>query len=358
MKLDLSIEGLKGLSALWIACILHYILLCGPIVFEEVDSYICIITISLPQVFFVVSGFLTSFSIKKKRSIAQYMIPKIIKLYPQVILSVFIIYFIEKGWKNIYGEFILYGKEKNYNILSLILNCLGFQSGWIGDKDAVAVNGPTWFLSILFICYILHYFINKIDNTRVRIMLYFVLYFGGIIIMLFPANKMLLFVDSGQGYCGYYGGVLLGVLIGKKEDLQRKPYKGVIFVFYMIVQLLIMNWLNASMYALASCVAWFLVVFCTIYGNVINWLLSRKAFVFLGEISMSIFIWNMPTYIVIEIARRQLGFDYNSIFVWLCVVIVDVVVAYVLHRIFSQYVTKPLLRLYSKKINKTLYKQS
>lgn len=58
------------------------------------------------------------------------------------------------------------------SLVAFVLNILGLQCGWVSNHDSLSVNGPTWFISIIMICYIIFFIIlrsckmrNEIENV-------------------------------------------------------------------------------------------------------------------------------------------------------------------------------------------------
>ena len=63
----------------------------------------------------------------------------------------------------IYGVYVLHpdGAEVRNSMWALFVSVLGLQSGWFSDNDTLAVNGPSWFVSIFFICYVIYYLLTR-----------------------------------------------------------------------------------------------------------------------------------------------------------------------------------------------------
>lgn len=343
MKKSVSINGMRGITAFLIACVLHYFLVCGnPGFSNQFAGAVSYILVKASQVFFVLSGYLIAQSYElqgeARKTFVDFFKKKIIKIYPMMITSVLYIYAIQKISKRNFGEYVLYGGDEKYNIRSLILNCLGFQSGWIGAKDAVAVNGPTWFISVLFVCYFLHFFLGKLKNKKIKLIIYMLLYFFGMIAVdkniIFP----LLYGDNCGGYSGYFLGVLMAHILGPKGNPRKMRYR-VCFVIYSIVLFAYIWIVRGNIVYAMSIWGWPFLSYLSIYNLAFGKICSLKLFTFLGDISMALFIWNLPIFFTIDYVRRFIciGDIYSCFITWFVVIIIDVLCTFLIHKIFDRY---------------------
>lgn len=106
-------------------------------------------------------------------------------------ITVCINFILERVGLILLGNYPLHGSDGNgvlrYSVRALLMNLLGVQSGWFSEGDSYAVNGPSWFLSVLFLCYLIHFLlIRMIGNERTRKIVYVLFVTVGIILMLHP----------------------------------------------------------------------------------------------------------------------------------------------------------------------------
>lgn len=361
MKIE-QITGLRGVVAFLIAYVLHWVYLfqAAPTfpnyIMEQFFSLSMTFMIHLPNVFFVLSGYLIHQSYNARISkgevrFVKYLLPKIKKIYPLVIATTLITWFMQRIGLHYWGFYPLHadGGEVRNSILSLFLSVLGMQSGYISDNDYCSVNGPAWFVPILFLCYVLYYVITKIiKNKTLQNVFYIAAMVLGIYIMCFSPCLPLLYNVNGRGYYSFFAGVMIKECINAIENkcTSENVAKGLNILSYVVCLIglvgsfFIYYFLNIDIndkVLILAFFGWPSLVYLVIHGHVLRRIFSLSCFVWLGKIAMPIFLCNFPTQLLIRMCDIKFGWDlnYTNPLLWILHIVISLVIAVVAHYIFE-----------------------
>lgn len=357
-----QITGLRGIIAFLIAYVLHWALLFGAVP-EFHNSYAeylfgasCPLIFLSPNLFFLLSGYLIHKSYYKRItdktiSLKEFILPKIKKIYPMVIVTAIIVFLLQNIGYYMYGEYILHadGGEARNSVFALLISFLGMQSGYFSDNDALSVNGPAWFVSILFLCYGIYFlFTSSIKDKWLQRTLYLIMVvIGGFLIIDVPGVPLLYSVN-GRGYFSFFLGVLICDGVSFIEDMDRVDCReklskiiyvlslfscGCAFYFCCIKS----NDIPFEPLILAM-FFWPALMYIVMYGYVLRRILSLNIFVLLGKISMPIFLCNFPTDLTIRMVDKafELELDYKDPFLWILHIIISLMIAAIFHVLFEK----------------------
>lgn len=359
----MQIAGLRGITAFLIAYVLHWTLLFGavPEFHNSLAEYLfgvsCPLIFLSPNLFFLLSGYLIHQSYykriaDKKISFKNFILPKIKKIYPMVIVTAIITFILQNIGFLLYGEYFLHadGGEIRNSVFSLLLSFLGMQSGYLSDNDAMSVNGPAWFVSILFLCYGIYFFVTSMLKRKwlQEVAYFFIVILGGFLIIDAPGIPFL-YVVNGRGYLSFFLGVLIREFVHLIENLKvTDKISGYIKDMVYIVALVICG---CSFYfccirtndilfedLVLSFMFWPALMYIVIHGHILSRLLSLKGFVLLGELAMPIFLCNFPTDICIRMCDVCFGLNlnYKNPWFWFLHIIISLIIATVFHMIFEK----------------------
>ena len=147
-----EITGLRGLSACSIAYIFHYTELFGTMperfpIQAAVMGFLARYSVCMSEIFFMLSGLLLYWSYQQRLSegkltLGSFILPKMKKIYPMMMVSALVTWLLQKIGYAIYGVYILHpdGAEVRNSLKALLVSLLGLQTGWISDNDTLAVN--------------------------------------------------------------------------------------------------------------------------------------------------------------------------------------------------------------------------
>lgn len=124
-------------------------------------------------------------------------------------------------------------QEKLFNIkvtlFGILLHCLGMQVGWVFENPGI--NNPTWYISVLLICYIIFYIICRMSKRFNISLVYFCLcmIFTGIGLFTYKIDLPFLTMDNARGYYSFFTGIILA------DILQKYKYGKKITVFSFLI---------------------------------------------------------------------------------------------------------------------------
>lgn len=357
-----QITGVRGIVAFLIAYVLHWALLYWAIpdfnneVLEAAFGSSATVLLYSPNLFFLFSGYLIHQSSNVKiisgdMSFGDYILPKIKKLYPIVITTAIITWTLQNLGRLMWGYYPLHadGGEMRNSIISLLLSFLGIQSGVISDNDTLSVNGPAWFVSVLFICYALYYIITYFIKSKLgQNFVYLLISLLGVYVIVTSPNLPFLYMVNGRGYFNFF----LGVLIKEYVDFVEKGIEPVwikrglkVFTYVIAAVAFLYSFERCCLHGnetegmvfILTLMFWPSLVYLVIHGYIFKWIFSFPLFVWLGKVSMPIFLCNFPTDLLIRMCdiKFQWNLDYTNPWVWLIHIIVSLVIVVIFHLIFE-----------------------
>ena len=329
----LFIDGLKGLSACVIAFVWHY----QHFISTDLAPFRSIFKVSyahgnrLVELFFLLSGFgmMLGYGEKvlcHKISFPQYMKKKILKIYPLFLLSTVLVLVLQQLIYQRAGEYFVY---QNNDLYHLVLNLLMLQNGALETKWSF--NSPSWFVSVLMLLYILFFFICYYAKKSRAV--YYVFACGVIIGMIFTINNNnlpILNEQMGRGLsCFSMGVVMHGIL--KMKDKYQAERIGYFFLAFLVLTYMLLR-LGKTAYLGNITLLMILglspmILFCVSTLPWMNKLLSWKPFVFLGQISMAVYLLHFPIQCIFTYLDVFFHIDFGKRSVWIAYVFMTIVFA-------------------------------
>lgn len=258
------------------------------------------------EFFFLLSGYLAYKYAKSEtysQSLKAFILPKMKRLLPIVFVSAvayegllhIYIRVCERSW--------LLGK--NLTVWGTLTNGLGLQAGWVFENQMV--NNPTWYVSVLLLCYILYYFFGYLGRTK-NIPVHY-LYMGMILLgmAIRENNPHFPFLDlyAGRGYLAFFFGLLLaGILEGKK--LAGKAALKCLLVLVVMTYGLVFHYPYFE-YGIAYLMTfiYYPAALILFLSEPVKKVFDCKLFGFLGTITYQVYVWQVPMillmYIVVKV---------------------------------------------------------
>lgn len=329
-----GLDLLRILAAFAVAFFFHYAIVLGGSPFRGslVGDFLNTNGGYVVELFFIISGFVIynaySERIRDGKCIfTRFLSDRIIRLYPTVIITVIVIcIFMWTGYA-LYNEPIT--DNANVSIIAIILNIAGLNGGTISEAAGMSVNGPSWYISVLLVCYILFFLIIKLcrQSEGMENVCFVFLIIVGIFLYFHPIQVTFLLMSSARGYVFFF----IGVLIAKLQ--QRVEWRGKILLCTMSIALVFMyafaynydliinNGLEAGLAVVCPIVIFF------INFTPIEYICRNKVVKFLGGISYGVFMWNMPVFIGVLFVERICGasFDYKDVLTYIIIVSINLV---------------------------------
>ncbi|MCR5545814.1 MAG: acyltransferase [Lachnospiraceae bacterium] len=341
-----GLDGLKGIAAIFIAYVYHYCILFAANPFSSnvvMDKLFCGINIYAgygEAVFFLMSGFLMSYVYKKrikKQGWKEFFLPRMKRIYPLMIATVMVVFAFENLGKLLLGEYPLYGVhgEIQYGWGSLLLSVLGLQTGYISDGDLHSVNGPAWYISILFLCYMISYvFIKKIKNEKHLLFSIFFMFLLGVVIAANHGFSVPLFYSCcGRGFVGFFLGMLMEYFVDVKKPIS--PLVSILLIGEIVGMLYLIEalWSPQKM-VLTELFVYPTSLYLVLKSPGIQNLLDKKIPRYIGRISYHIYLLNFPILVGIAFISKLMNgsLDYNNPLVWLGITAGSLFISSVVYR--------------------------
>lgn len=252
--------------------------------------------------FFFLSGFVLAYNYHEVKRVRNFYWKRIIRLYPLYLITFLIV---------LLSQYFLNAQLPD--VVHLIANGLGLQS-WLPGY-ALQVNFPSWSLSVEFFFYatfpLLLWVFKRINWTLFSVLvlliwliglaqhIYFVemlydpnRYFLEQFILYFPLFHFTTFL------AGFYGGKLI-------HRLQQKSYPSLLYSILgslgIVLFMLLMSTENiVRLYGHNGAFVPVFLIICVglaLDQKVFPRLIGGKAFIFLGNISYSIYMWQFPVFL-------------------------------------------------------------
>lgn len=302
------------------------------------------------ELFFLLSGLFMYPYINKIRkgelSFPQFYFIRLSRLFPlmalgaityEVFLSVYQIIY-QDSWFGITTTF-----------WGTIIASLGIQDGWALSNPCV--NNPTWYISVLMLCYVVFFLIVYLSK-RMKIIPQYVfvfMIFLGMGIQTYGINLPFFNESSARGYYAFFFGLLLAE--GLKD--KRIANKGKISFLIIIVLTILIIYYPSFMSIGLNYVMTFIyypVVIILCRTELVRKIIDREIFGKIAQISFDVFIWHNPFYILLYILIKV--FDWNLNLNSYLTMIGYTIVCYVFGT-FSYYcIELPLKNVIDKKMRK------
>lgn len=264
------------------------------------------------EFFFLISGYCMLSYIKKIEdglTFYQFYARRAARLLPLMAVSGAVIW----GLFLIYKE--LYGRElpgSGTAFFSIMLQSLGIQDGW-GFINPM-LNNPTWYCSVLLLCYIVFYFIvywsNRILVSPIYGFVFFLLLGCGI--QTYKLNLPFFNLSTCRGYYSFFAGVILALIMPIIQKWRGAPWASVVAILLFAreyyfkggqvgyMQFALTFTLYPAIVVLLRCSPLSKITSLPFWGN---W----------AKISYSVFIWHTPVYLVMYIVLAVLHIEVSTV---------------------------------------------
>lgn len=347
-----SLDSIRGVAALGVAIFWHYqIFTPSGYPFSRKAYWVYNYGFSLVDLFFVLSGFIFCYMYKKRiiesrLSFEKYMKLRFCRLYPLMFITLNVVLIIQTIRFFIVGNFLQYKFNDGYHFL---LNIFCLQS--IGLESGFSFNAPTWSISCEILVYIIFYYIlRKFGLSKIKYVLYALIILVGITIIKMDINIPFFNGNTSRAFIGFFIGCY-SYEINRK--IAKNKYKNKI-VFIASITLIIT--LGNTMYFGHSILGNWLIVYSMFFYPMIillilnldyfSKILSFKPFVYIGEISFSIYLWHFPIQLIIKTLDDvlALNIDYSTRFFMLIYTLIVIIISSLSYEFLEKTINNNLRR--------------
>lgn len=271
------------------------------------------------ELFFVLSGyFISRYSekIKGGAKFSEFFKRRAARLLPLVSIAVVCFDILMLIYKRVFGASWL---NIEVTLWGSIVSALGIQDGW-GIPNP-SINNPTWYVSVLLLCYCIFYFLNYLSNRcKLNVKyLYVLMIFMGIGILTYNLNLPFINNHTARGYYAFFFGVLLKEIL---EKIQESKFVIIVsFIIWLIIPLMIVYvpWFVNNGINYIMTFIFYPSVIILLNTNFIKRVFNSKIFGKLSEISFDVYIWHVPVFLAMILLLQFLGItiDFNRVEVML-----------------------------------------
>lgn len=341
-----GIDGLRGIGAVGIALCAHYYFFVPELnypFYNRLTYWFWNYASYFVDLFFVISGFIMVHVYRdkikdRKVSFADFTKKRLIRFYPLMVFSLCCVLVLQVIHKTMTGEFLVENLIFDNSILTFILNLLCLQgTSLVGSS----FNAPSWYLSIVFIMYVIFYVITYVTGKYHKENLaYGAMFLLGLVIAVKGYSTVFL---NCRGLVGFFAGCLLYEAcrrINEMEDIKKKNF--IIWTaFFVLIGVCALGVKyshavfasNVLVVVVYEILIWPLCVFLAINMPFVRWTLKQKPLTFLGKISFSMYLIHFPVMVALDDANIifSMGLNYASkrVFVlYACLVLVISILCY------------------------------
>ena len=336
-RLD-CLEGIRGLGACSIAFFWHYQHFTPFPDFSlfNIFEISCTHGYLMVELFFMLSGFGMALGYQRKIQTKEinflpYIKKRFCKLYPPFLVALFATGFLECIHITQTGKTFVYG---NFDLYHFLLNLLLLQNGLITTEWSF--NSPSWCISICMFCYIIFYIVAyKSKNEwslfyKCIIGLFFAEY------LFYGVPKPIFNTQIARGISCFSIGVMLSYVWRYKNEFNNQ-YLGRLLLLLLIggyTAIRYNPYFTGDMQQLFILGVGPAIILTSLFQKHLNFFLQNKFLVFLGSISLNIYLWHFPIQCTIKDLDLlfSLNIDFSSISTWSIYVTTTLVVA-----IFDKY---------------------
>jgi peptidoglycan/LPS O-acetylase OafA/YrhL len=350
-----AVDGLRGIAAFTIAFFWHYIHFGLPehplgLIAYWPHHYSWIMV----DLFFVLSGFIF-FNLYGKRvasgslSAKNFFIFRFSRLYPLHWLMLLVVIITKVFRKYTIG--VTFFVFHNNDFPMLIQNILLIQNGWLQTK--LSFNGPAWSISIEIMMYLLFFIaFHYLGNGKRGIIacLFFIVL--GLIINFSGWNIPFFNIPISRGLMGFFMGCIVGkILYYYKNNTKARVLlvRFCVFAFLILTVLpIIYDYSVLGNWGIVYSLIYFpLLLLISLEVGILSKLLSFRLFVYLGEISYSIYLIVYPFQFIVRTVDEyfHLSINYSNVYFFIAFTLSVIFISHIVH----YYYEKPIQNYIRKK---------
>ncbi|BFK20597.1 acyltransferase [Mediterraneibacter glycyrrhizinilyticus] len=306
-KRNVAIDLLRVIAATLI--VLHHYQQGVDITFEHIKFYGGTFNFAyLVELFFLISGVMVYKSVLDDHiTFKEFMSRRTNRIIPLLAISVFV----ETILRYI-NDSIINNVGFSRDLLDIVINALGLQS--IGLIQTESINQPTWYLSVLLLCYVWLFVCTKVSE-RLKIdkcYMYLFMMGIGIVTNTYMWNTLFLNRYVSRGYFSFFAGVLLA-------DYFERVRKNRCELASLMLPVIFLGLLKTKPHFLETGDFYFytLMLWIPVLILVMRWIPNPKrecrTLSFLGKVSFGVYIWNEPMSCVRNIVAALFDIDLCKI---------------------------------------------
>lgn len=304
-----SLDGLRGVTICMIAFLWHFWMFqpengypFGNIfVFSYNYGYLGV------EIFFMISGFVMAYNYQDKIAEGEISFNK---YFFKRVKHLWLINFVTLLLVTV--EHFIYSRytgttyvASNFDLWHFILNVFLLQYGITEIPYQYSYNVPAWCLTIELVCYIIYFVIIRSDqNKGYWLMKCMSCVLIGLVVLNQRLEYPIINFEMARGITSYFIGVVLCEMYKRyhknKSSLTNMGIYIYLLISYIAFRKFGTGWMGENIYLAILCFAP-AIIWITVNSTLVNKVLSIKPIVFLGRISLYIYLLHFPVQYFIKI---------------------------------------------------------
>ena len=253
------------------------------------------------ELFFVISGYVSFGYIEKIQNgytFKHFFLKKACRLLPLVAVSA-VVYEVALGL-----YFKLYRQDwfgVRINFFGVITDALGIQNGWVFHDPGV--NYPTWYISVLMLCYVIFYIATYIGKKKGIPVIYFYLFviLMGCGINTYSINLPFLTSQTARDYYAFFTGVVLAYILNRYGVRKKAVIISVINIVTIVYVIAFQGqWIPQGCIYLLTFILYPSIII-VLQAQLFHRLFSYKVWEIWGKVSYDVYIWHNPMFLMMYI---------------------------------------------------------
>lgn len=266
----------------------------------------------LVELFFVLSGYFMFPYIEKIKAgmdFQHFFVPKYLRFLLPTTVTVIAFAAFDVQYERLFGTQFF---DRTVHLWGIVVSALGFSSGW--GLENPKMNGTIWYISVLFICYVIFYLIVLLSK-KMHVIPYWMFAFMIFLSFSVKTNGVnLLFLNSStaRGFSSFFWGLILAKLMrGKPVSVKCALIS--LAGFAVLVALILFGpttflsagenyWYTFCMYPL---------LLVLLQTKPAKWIFRSSFWGWLGNVSFEAYIWHFPLLVALMDFDKQFGWKIN-----------------------------------------------
>jgi len=305
----------------------------------------------LVEFFFVLSGFLQHRNIekirKKESTFKDFIIRKIIRLIPMLAISTIVMTVLMFIYHRIIGQ-IWMGME--IGVWDLLVNIAGLSTGW--GMDVTVINSPTWYISILLLCYVVFYVMiwvsERIGTDDVYLSIIMVICSIGL--NRSEVDSLFLNPYSTRGMYSFFAGVILGTATSRALTGKRTVVMAILTDVILTLMIIFrFSYISDGLGYILACLYFPMIIIIFSYSKV-SGLFEHNLWKIIGGMTYDLYVWHIPILVLLNIIEFVMikGQIQRSFLTMAGYTILSIIVSTVIYFELHMRIEKHLIRCYEK----------